>query len=199
MLLNSGLRALRHSNAKEGGESHVKRLFYASLRRLTPYAPVQAPMPKPAEPEIESTGPNQWEVAAHAVPGEQDWCASESLHLPALHQHRTRAGCVQTLTLSAVCAPCRVYHARKNANDGKGDAVANQLEYKPVCTHMPVCKEQCADATFIWVRFAVCCAVCATVVAELSCLATAADQEEGAALNAGHTRQTTGDGVCAVL
>jgi hypothetical protein len=46
----------------------------------------------------------------------------------------------------------RVYHARKNANDGKGDAVASQLEYKPVCTHMPVCKEQCSDATFIWVR-----------------------------------------------
>jgi hypothetical protein len=75
-------------------------------------------MPKPAEPEVESTGPNQWEVAAHAVPGEQDW----------------------------------VYHARKNANDGKGDAVANQLEYKPVCTHMPVCKEQCSDATFLWTK-----------------------------------------------
>ena len=71
-----------------------------------------------------------------------------------------------------------MYHARKNANDGKGDAVANQLEYKPVCTHMPVCKEQCSDTTFIWVRVTALCCVSACACAEVSCVATA-DQEEG--------------------
>mmetsp|Transcript_5187 Transcript_5187/g.15821 ORF Transcript_5187/g.15821 Transcript_5187/m.15821 type:complete len:89 (-) Transcript_5187:87-353(-) len=30
------------------------------------------------------------------------------------------------------------YHIRKNANDGKGDAVFNSLRYTPVSTKMPV-------------------------------------------------------------
>ena len=30
----------------------------------------------------------------------------------------------------------RVYQARKNAKEGKGDVVFNQLTYVPTCTHM---------------------------------------------------------------
>lgn len=48
-------------------------------------------MPKPAEPEVESTGPNQWEVAAHAVPGEQDWCARRAFSPPRLFHPSARA------------------------------------------------------------------------------------------------------------
>ena len=35
---------------------------------------------------------------------------------------------------------CREYQCRKNRNEGKGDAVYTNLEYKPVCNCMPVCK-----------------------------------------------------------
>ena len=97
--------------------------------------------PKP-EPEVESTGPNQWEVAAAATPGEQDWCVSS----PA-----TALPCWRLLTHPAPSLPrCRTYHARKNANEGKGDIVFNQLAYVPTCTHMPVCSPTCEAPIFMW-------------------------------------------------
>ena len=45
---------------------------------------------------------------------------------------------------------CRTYHARKNANEGKGDIVFNQLAYVPTCTHMPVCSPTCEAPIFMW-------------------------------------------------
>jgi len=45
------------------------------------------------------------------------------------------AACLGVLSVR-LSTPCRVYQARKNANEGKGDIVFKQLQYVPTCTHM---------------------------------------------------------------
>ncbi|GHP01421.1 hypothetical protein PPROV_000017700 [Pycnococcus provasolii] len=44
------------------------------------------------------------------------------------------------------------YHARKAANDGKGDSAYNSLEYVPCCPHMPNCVPVCTEPVFHWVK-----------------------------------------------
>ena len=51
----------------------------------------------------------------------------------------------------------REYQMRKNANEGKGDAVYNNLAYRPVCNHQPVCTDSegrahCEAPLFIWTK-----------------------------------------------
>lgn len=80
------------------------------------------------------------------------------------------AACLGVLSVR-LSTPCRVYQARKNANEGKGDIVFKQLQYVPTCTHMvrrltlaraskvlsrqkthwqPTCKVKCEEPTFMW-------------------------------------------------
>ena len=45
------------------------------------------------------------------------------------------------------------YHMRKNMNDGRGDSVARNLSYVPVCNCMPVCTgERCKNPYFMWTK-----------------------------------------------
>jgi hypothetical protein len=45
------------------------------------------------------------------------------------------------------------YHMRKNMNDGRGDSVARNLAYVPVCNCMPVCAgEACRNPYFMWTK-----------------------------------------------
>lgn len=45
------------------------------------------------------------------------------------------------------------YHMRKNMNDGRGDSVARNLSYVPVCNCMPVCTgERCRNPYFMWTK-----------------------------------------------
>ena len=45
------------------------------------------------------------------------------------------------------------YHMRKNMNDGRGDSVARNLAYVPVCNCMPVCAgEECRNPYFMWTK-----------------------------------------------
>lgn len=63
------------------------------------------------------------------------------------------AACKVTAELEDVLSNLhREYLARKNANEGKGDAVFTQLQYAPACPHMPVCKGRCEQPVFAWVR-----------------------------------------------
>ena len=48
--------------------------------------------------------------------------------------------------------PRREYHCRKNRNEGKGDAVYNNLAYLPVCNCMPVCRKGCRNPTWMWTK-----------------------------------------------
>ena len=110
------------------------------------------------EPEVPSTGPNLWDVAAHATPAEQDWCAlirveqvDATLRFP--RQPRSFSSALPRTDLTSLrLSACRVYQQRKNANEGKGDIVFNQLAYKPFCPCMPVCKEKCERAQFMWLK-----------------------------------------------
>jgi hypothetical protein len=43
-----------------------------------------------------------------------------------------------------------VYQQRKNANEGKGDAVFKQLNYQFSCECQPTCKEKCDRPKPIW-------------------------------------------------
>lgn len=46
------------------------------------------------------------------------------------------------------------YHMRKNMNDGRGDSVARNLSYVPVCNCMPVCsgEDGCRNPYFMWTK-----------------------------------------------
>ncbi|CAL56296.1 unnamed product [Ostreococcus tauri] len=46
------------------------------------------------------------------------------------------------------------YHMRKNMNDGRGDSVARNLAYVPVCNCMPVCQGEdgCRNPYFMWTK-----------------------------------------------
>ncbi|ACO65056.1 predicted protein [Micromonas commoda] len=44
------------------------------------------------------------------------------------------------------------YHCRKNRNEGKGDAVYNNLAYLPVCNCMPVCRKGCRNPIWMWTK-----------------------------------------------
>ena len=37
-------------------------------------------------------------------------------------------------------------------NEGKGDAVYNNLAYLPVCNCMPVCRSGCRNPTWMWTK-----------------------------------------------
>ena len=105
--------------------------------------------PKPDEPAVL---PAQYEAAAHKMPSDTDWCAPGSwagLRLAPPHALR---GLARATGLTPQRCVGRSYQARKNANEGKGDVVFNQLQYIPVCIHMPTCKPQCEEPLFQWVR-----------------------------------------------
>ena len=71
-------------NSADRGPCHVSPR--TATVRLAPSSDLitaqQTAMPKPVEPEVESTGPNQWDVAAHATPDEQDWCVKGPFTFP---------------------------------------------------------------------------------------------------------------------
>ena len=105
--------------------------------------------PKPDEP---ATLPAQYEVAAHKLPSDTDWCAPRRMALPAPRAPRALRSRARGAGLTLRRCVGRAYQARKNANEGKGDIVFNQLQYIPVCVHMPTCKPQCEEPIFQWVR-----------------------------------------------
>jgi hypothetical protein len=62
----------------------------------------------------------------------------------------------QAMTLSLGLTH-REYQMRKNANEGKGDSVYNNLAYRPLCNHQPVCTDsagraRCEAPLFIWTK-----------------------------------------------
>ena len=51
-----------------------------------------------------------------------------------------------------ILQPRREYHCRKNRNEGKGDAVFNNLAYLPVCNCAPVCRKGCRNPYWMWTK-----------------------------------------------
>ena len=111
--------------------------------------PPSSMAPKPDEP---ATLPAQYMVAAHKEPSDTDWCAPWSEAQPPLAPPRAHRSFARCSGLRLWRCLGRTYQARKNANEGKGDVVFNQLQYIPVCVHMPTCKPQCEEPLFQWVR-----------------------------------------------
>lgn len=67
---------------------------------------------------------------------------------------RSPPGPIARANVSPAPAPDRPreYHCRKNRNEGKGDAVYNNLAYLPVCNCMPVCRSGCRNPTWMWTK-----------------------------------------------
>jgi len=63
------------------------------------------------------------------------------------HAHPTRSSPVPR-----ILHPRREYHCRKNRNEGKGDAVFNNLAYLPVCNCAPVCRKGCRNPYWMWTK-----------------------------------------------
>ena len=63
------------------------------------------------------------------------------------HPHPTTSSPV-----SRILHPRREYHCRKNRNEGKGDAVFNNLAYLPVCNCAPVCRKGCRNPYWMWTK-----------------------------------------------
>ena len=97
-----------------------------------------------AAAENEITEDSHWEVRTHTCFSLQlrtplfIFHAFASVFFPRLTLRMPFFFCVDFFSFFFPLQPRKQYHMRKNANEGKGDAVFNGLEYKAVSVMMPV-------------------------------------------------------------
>ena len=115
--------------------------------------------------EDDVIGPTIWEAAAEEEIQENFWCVGPPRAILILSQatsERTiaplglptarRAHPTRSSPVPRIFHPHREYHCRKNRNEGKGDAVFNNLAYLPVCNCAPVCRKGCRNPYWMWTK-----------------------------------------------
>lgn len=114
--------------------------------------------------EDDVIGPTIWEAAAEEEIQENFWCVGPPRAILILSQtsertmsaprtsDATHAHPTTSSPVPRILHPRREYHCRKNRNEGKGDAVFNNLAYLPVCNCAPVCRKGCRNPYWMWTK-----------------------------------------------
>ena len=114
--------------------------------------------------EDDGRGPTSWEAAAEEEIQENFWCVGPPRAILILSQtsertmsaprtsDATHAHPTTSSPVPRILHPRREYHCRKNRNEGKGDAVFNNLAYLPVCNCAPVCRKGCRNPYWMWTK-----------------------------------------------